>query len=219
MANKTLRYSFVVVTVFLLSVFVVTNRDSFSGRSSNSPSTLAADVAAGQHVWQGRNCSGCHAILGAGGDFGPDLTNVIERRDPAWLARWLADPQAVKPATAMPNLQLAAADVTGLVALFRWASGASTRQAPVADSAKGAALFKQKGCSACHRVGGRGPTGIGPDLSHIGGVPYDKLPNTPEFLAQWLDNPQAQKAATTMPRVPLTPTERDALVRYLASLR
>jgi cytochrome c2 len=87
------------------------------------------------------------------------------------------------------------------------------------DTAQGAGIFKQKGCSACHRIGGRGPMGIGPDLSKIGGTPYDGLPNTPEFLAKWLENPQAQKPSTMMPRLPLTPTERDALVRYLTSLK
>lgn len=99
------------------------------------------------------------------------------------------------------------------------AGGLGARVEAVTDSAKGAALFKQKGCSACHRIGGQGPTGIGPDLSRIGGQPYDGLPNTPEFLAKWLDNPQAQKANTMMPRMPLTPAERDALVRYLTSLK
>ncbi|HEY6110527.1 MAG TPA: hypothetical protein VIV56_16615, partial [Gemmatimonadales bacterium] len=72
----------------------------------------------------------------------PDLTSVIARRDPVWLARWLANPQAVKPGTAMPRPSLAAADVTGLVAFFRWVGGAGARVEAVTDSAKGAGIFK-----------------------------------------------------------------------------
>lgn len=115
---------------------------------------------------------------------------------------------------------LAADATTGEhVSFFRGVGGMDARVEAVTDSAKGAGLFKQKGCTACHRIGGQGPMGIGPDLSRIGGAPYDGLPNTAEFLAKWLDNPSAQKAGTMMPRIPLTPAERDALVRYLTSLK
>lgn len=85
-------------------------------------------------------------------------------------------------------------------------------------SLAGAALFQSKGCSGCHRINGQGGTDS-PDLSHIGSVPYDGLPNTPEFLSKWLDNPQAQKPDTLMPAVPMSAAERDALVQYLTSLK
>lgn len=219
MSNNALRNILIGATVFVLGVILIVRRGSLSEIVPSDTPALTADAATGEHVFQNKNCSGCHSILGSGGTRAPDLTKVIARRDPVWLARWLADPQAVKPGTAMPRPSLAAADVTGLVAFFRWVGGVGARAAVVTDSATGAGIFKQKGCSACHRIGGQGPTGIGPDLSRIGGTPYDGLPNTPEFLAKWLDNPQAQKANTMMPRMPLTPAERDALVRYLTSLK
>jgi len=80
-------------------------------------------------------------------------------------------------------------------------------------------LFQRKGCSACHMAAGLGASGPGPDLTHIGGTPYDALPNTPEFLSRWLDDPQAVKPGTLMPRTPLSAAERDALVEYLVSLK
>lgn len=216
MTSNALRSISIAATVFVLGVFVAANRDSVSQIFSGRAHAFAAHVATGEHVWQTRSCSDCHSLLGTGGNRAPDLTTVIARRDSAWLARWLADPQAVRPATTMPNQQLGAADVTGLVAFFRWVN---SRLDAAPDSATGAALFQQKGCTACHRIGGRGPALLGPDLSRIGSTPYDGLPNTPEFLAKWLENPQAQKPGTMMPRLPLTPTEREALVRYLTSLQ
>jgi cytochrome c2 len=219
MSNNALRNLLVGATVFVLGVILVVRRGSLSELVPTDTPTLTADAATGEHVFQNKNCVSCHSILGGGGTSAPDLTKVVERRDPVWLARWLADPQAVKPGTAMPRPSLAAADITGLVTFFRWVGGMSSRVEAVTDSARGAELFRQKGCTACHRIGGRGPVGIGPDLSRIGGKPYDGLPNTPEFLAKWLDNPPAQKAGTMMPRIPLTPVERDALVRYLTSLK
>lgn len=51
-------------------------------------------------------CAACHAVEGQGGAVGPALDGVAGRYTPESLDRWLADPQAVKPGTAMPNLQL-----------------------------------------------------------------------------------------------------------------
>ncbi len=51
-------------------------------------------------------CTACHAVAGQGGTFGPALDGVATRIDPVALDTWLADPQKVKPGTAMPNLEL-----------------------------------------------------------------------------------------------------------------
>ncbi len=52
-------------------------------------------------------CVACHAVGGQGGNVGPALDGVAARYSPEELDRWLADPQSVKPGTAMPNLHLA----------------------------------------------------------------------------------------------------------------
>jgi mono/diheme cytochrome c family protein len=41
-----------------------------------------------------QNCAGCHTI-GGGRIVGPDLKNVTERRDRAWLTRFLPNPKAL----------------------------------------------------------------------------------------------------------------------------
>ena len=51
-------------------------------------------------------CVACHAVGGTGGAVGPALDGVGVRMTRAELDRWLADPQSVKPGTAMPNLAL-----------------------------------------------------------------------------------------------------------------
>ena len=189
---------------------------------------LTDQVVAGKATWQRKNCNDCHTILGIGGYFAPDLTKVAGRRDDVWMARWLFQPQAVKPGTTMPDQRLTAEEAQQLAAFLRWVHGIDTNDWPPspvgagsagAGLAAGALLFQQKGCSACHVVGGRGVVGVGPDLSRIGAEPYDALPNTPEFLARWLEDPPAQKPGTTMPRVPLTADETQALVEYLVSLK
>jgi nitric oxide reductase subunit C len=54
----------------------------------------------------GQVCIACHAVGGNGGVVGPALDGVGNRMPRAELDRWLADPAAVKPGTAMPNLAL-----------------------------------------------------------------------------------------------------------------
>jgi len=54
----------------------------------------------------GTVCIACHALGGKGGSVGPALDGVASRRTPDDIDRWLQDPQAYKPGTAMPNLHL-----------------------------------------------------------------------------------------------------------------
>jgi cytochrome c oxidase subunit 2 len=84
---------------------------------------LAPAAAAPDAMSQGErdfvfHCGACHTVRGteAGGTVGPDLTHLMSRRTIAAgaapnnagnLAAWIANPQAIKPGTHMPTLQLA----------------------------------------------------------------------------------------------------------------
>ncbi len=60
-------------------------------------------------------CIACHAVGGSGGVVGPALDGVGSRLSVAELDRWLADPPAVKPGTAMPKLDMSDATRSELV--------------------------------------------------------------------------------------------------------
>ncbi len=86
-----------------------------------------SDPAEGAELFQQLTCGNCHTIGGtsAQGKIGPDLTHISGRltlaagrfqNTPANLARWLADPQAVKPDSHMPNFQLTDSQVHQLTA-------------------------------------------------------------------------------------------------------
>lgn len=62
----------------------------------------------------GQMCVACHAVGGRGGNVGPALDGIADRRDVAFLERWIRDPGAVKPGTAMPKLPLSDAQITEL---------------------------------------------------------------------------------------------------------
>ena len=59
-------------------------------------------------------CMACHSLGGSGGNVGPALDGVGTRYTQPELRAWLEDPQAVKPGTSMPNLQLSDEDLNVL---------------------------------------------------------------------------------------------------------
>ena len=63
-------------------------------------------------------CSACHTV-GGGVKVGPDLAGVAGRKSPADLDRWLKDPQAYKPGTIMPKLDMTDAQRAAFV---KWLS-------------------------------------------------------------------------------------------------
>jgi cytochrome c oxidase subunit 2 len=82
---------------------------------------------AGKSFFFAQTCANCHAIRGtpSGATAGPDLTHLASRRQlaaglfdntPQNLARWLKNPQQLKPGCQMPNFSLSDDQVTQLVA-------------------------------------------------------------------------------------------------------
>lgn len=80
------------------------------------PKRVAASAEVGEALYALKRCSTCHAIDGKGGAIGCDLTRVARRRNQAWMERWLADPQAVRPGTRMPNMGLKEDEVRAIAA-------------------------------------------------------------------------------------------------------
>jgi cytochrome c len=88
-------------------------------RPGGQVETLVAggDMERGRSALDGFGCGTCHVIpgvKGAVGGVGPPLTRFADRayiagqlaNDPQNLIRWIQDPQAVEPGTAMPDLDV-----------------------------------------------------------------------------------------------------------------
>ena len=106
------------------------------GLESDAPATSYAEarplaIDTGEYLFRTR-CVGCHTV-GQGDLVGPDLAGVTSRRDGAWLAPYLAQPDQVLAAGAptaaavfaaykgipMPNLGLNTDDVAALLAYLQ----------------------------------------------------------------------------------------------------
>lgn len=58
---------------------------------------LPGDASRGAGVYAKSGCAGCHIVAGAGSGFGPDLSEVGDRRSAAFLKRVIAKPSGSLP--------------------------------------------------------------------------------------------------------------------------
>lgn len=153
---------------------------------------------------------------------GPKLTSAGSRLQPAWIARWLADPRALRAEAVMP--QLFAADRQGEIeryAIARYLASlggplVGTVVSPPAEGApadphvaEGEALFVRTGCIVCHESHADRPARV--TLGHL------REKTTPESLATFIKDPLTVAPAGLMPAFQLSDTDRERIAAYLMS--
>jgi cytochrome c oxidase subunit 2 len=88
---------------------------------------------------------------------------------------------------------------------------------------RGARVFLDSGCPACHIVRGTWTRGVeGPDLTHVGSrltLGAGLLDNNEGNLAGWVSNAPALKPGIVMPSTQLDAAQLRALLAYLGTLR
>lgn len=91
------------------------------------------------------------------------------------------------------------------------------------DPDAGPVLIRQYGCGTCHLIPGiEGARGmIGPPLKGIASRTSlaGQLPNTPENMLRWIQDPQSIERGTAMPDSGLSTTEARHIAAYLYTLR
>ncbi len=61
------------------------------------------------------DCRSCHVIGGQGALKAPNLDDVVQRESEERLYRWLANPRAMRPNTAMPNFRLSDSEIRAII--------------------------------------------------------------------------------------------------------
>jgi cytochrome c len=96
------------------------------------------------------------------------------------------------------------------------------RHARGGDPVRGKILIEQYGCHACHAVPGvEGPRGmLGPPLEHMAKrvLIAEKVPNTPDNMVRYLQDPHTINPEGTMPDLNVTPADAQDLTAFLARL-
>lgn len=179
-------------------------------------------LSKGRRLLAEYNCAACHKLGGMPqASFTPALDGVGRKTTRAWLVRWLKEPQKVRPETKMPDFKLsdeetnlladflmAQDDFPGEVELSPFPENLWARMEDSEFISQGKAIFRQARCISCHLVKGRGGT-LAPELGQIGSK------TNPEWLYNFLANPQKLQPGIPMPRYGFNNEERAAVVAYL----
>ena len=92
---------------------------------------LTAEVVRGKHLWETRNCVGCHTILGEGAYFAPELGNVYKRRGADFIKVWIkVQPTGVPGRRQMPQFHFSDQQLDDIVAFLKWTSEINTENWP-----------------------------------------------------------------------------------------
>ena len=194
-------------------------------------SGAAYERARGEVLLGELNCLSCHTVSDPARNGiadrittkpAPDLSAIGRRVTVAWLARYLADPAAVKPGATMPDVfaGLAAGErdeIVEKITHFLVAQSVAMEapeHAPFryrATVERGRTLFHSIGCVACHAAE------EGAEDAETPSVPLGDLAarTSVSALAEFLRNPEEARPGGRMPSLYLTETEADDLAVYL----
>ena len=173
------------------------------------------NIEAGRFLARQFNCQGCHTLDGETGrvrsvitepgDYPPAIDGEGKKVQPQWLYHFLEHPSVIRPwlTYRMPTFGFSEERLTALVQYFSDLAGetpdykreAVTPESP-AHQAAGPELFKSFQCIKCHKSDpepGLASSFLAPDLV------MSKSRLQPEWVADWLKDPQALQSGTMMP--------------------
>ncbi len=137
------------------------------------------DPAEGEKIFQQRRCVQCHSVRGRGGKVGPDLgrRGWVTSFTGVAIAEW-KHASAMRAAMADRRIEVPTLTSQEMAHVIVYLFSVSYAD-DLGSSRRGAEIFKEKGCAACHETGG------GPSLERYRGRA------TPVTLAQalWMHGP------------------------------
>ncbi|WP_157368608.1 PA14 domain-containing protein [Zavarzinella formosa] len=183
-------------------------------------SPKADPLPGGQLLLGELNCTSCHAssdpLLAK--KQAPILDGISTRVKPAYLKRYLADPQAEKPGTTMPHVLANDPDkeqkVAALAALLASTGPTKQLRPDLKAVIRGRDLFAKVGCASCHGL--RDINGEPAKNTFPHAVPLGNLSGKYSIpgLTTFLNNPLAIRPSGRMPHLLKTPEASD-VAHYL----
>jgi mono/diheme cytochrome c family protein len=206
----------------------------------------APTLTEGRKLFETYGCLGCHNVENyiKVPNIGPPLDKIYTKVKPDWLRRWILDPKKYLSKTKMPNFRFSEEEARAIQAYLlrqlhprvnsqgeaksekRESEERRARNEKLASRSpllaprstpdeklaeEGRLIFGMARCVSCHALDGIGGA-IGPDLGKIASKAR------PEWLYEWVKNPQAYQPNTKMPRYRFSERELNALIAYLSTL-
>ncbi len=128
-AARNIFYGGTLFFVLLFAAIVLHTEQRIPERSKAAE--ISPAVVRGKHLWETRNCIGCHTLLGEGAYFAPELGNVYKRRGPDFIKAWIkSQPTGTPGRRQMPNFNFSDAQLDDLVEFLKWTNGVDTEKWP-----------------------------------------------------------------------------------------
>jgi len=187
----------------------------FTHDANDSLLIQRSQLRLGHELIEQYNCNGCHDS--ADNSTAPSLSGIGERLEPAWLARWIADPKSHRRAARMPALfrgddrNQMAADIASFLSPPGAEPPGPALPADAESIKLGGQLFHDQGCNGCHTLDAAG------DDSRIG---LGEVGNKYRYftLAAFLREPAKHHHQSRMPDFAFDEGESLALEAFLRSL-
>lgn len=118
--------------VFFFLLFIALTFDTVQSLPKRDHRENITDsVVRGKHIWETRDCVGCHTILGEGAYFAPELGNVYKRRGGEFIKAWIkSQPTGAPGRRQMPQFNLSDQQLDDLVSFLKWTSEINTSNWP-----------------------------------------------------------------------------------------
>ena len=128
-AARNIFYGGTAFFLLLFAVLIFDTEQRIPQRSNVAELTPA--VVRGKHIWETRNCIGCHTLLGEGAYFAPELGNVYTRRGGDFIKAWMkAMPTNAPGRRQMPQFHLNDQQLDDLAQFLKWTSRINTEKWP-----------------------------------------------------------------------------------------
>lgn len=126
---RNIFYGGTIFFVLLFAALIFDTEQRIPERSKAAEITPA--VVRGKHLWETRNCIGCHTLLGEGAYFAPELGNVYQRRGPDFIKAWIkSQPTGAPGRRQMPNFHFDDKQLDDMVEFLKWTNGVNTEKWP-----------------------------------------------------------------------------------------
>lgn len=198
----------------IVTVLIALNNDH---KREKPHSAHKAFVEAGQWIVKSNNCQGCHIIEGRGGDiltnfiapeYGPPNLNTQGAKvQPAWLRSFFEEPTIIRPnlLVRMPSFELGDGHWNSLIKYFQYTDDQTTpyegdyhpQKNSVAFRA-GVKLHEMGACNNCHFYGTTQPLQTPQTWAPNMALTKERL--RPDWVMEWLRDPQSIMPGTKMPK-------------------
>lgn len=126
---RNMFYGGSVFFIFVFAALIFDSEQKIPHRSNAQ--AITPQVVRGKHLWETRNCIGCHTLLGEGAYFAPELGNVYKRRGPDFIKAWIASqPTHIPGRRQMPQFNFTPEQLDDITEFLHWTGEVNTEKWP-----------------------------------------------------------------------------------------